>query len=73
MSYDPPTLSEVKAALQKKFADRGMEIRGQDRIIVVTEQVLSDAVKKSVVKECSSFAVVFFTREYFDSHILHKS
>lgn len=61
------TLTEVKDRLKAKFSDKGYEIRGNDRIIVVSDNELSEAAQKSVMKDCDRFAVVFFTRAEFNA------
>lgn len=68
-----PTLSSVKLSLTQRFSSRGVEFIGNDRVVVLSEEPISEALQTSILRECQNFAVVFFTKSVYQSRFLNKS
>lgn len=63
------TLSDVKAILRYKYPK--LNIKGNDRVIIITDEELSAAVINNIYKESSPFATVFMTTAGYN-YILNR-
>ena len=63
------SLSSVKKLLQEKYANKGVEIIGNDRIVVLTEEEISTSLQSSIIRDCPNFAIVFFTKQGYSDRM----
>lgn len=67
MQKESPALGAVQKHLREKFGGLGIIIRGQDRIIVISENPLSAMAIRGIESNAGGFAVVYFTKEEYNN------